>query len=105
MEKSKRQNSYFGRGTGIFTCRVCGKRTRQTGNGDNEYVQLCVACYDYAGWENTHSDNGHDDLDCTDEQKKDCPICKGITELEYATHKGNEKKIMAAREAAQVMVG
>lgn len=79
-------SSHFGRGTGVFTCRVCGHRTRQTGRGDNEYVGLCAPCYDYAGWENTHSDNDH-----ASTPDPNCPVCQGITDLDYARQARGEK--------------
>lgn len=37
---------------------------------------MCDDCYDYASWENTHQDEGHD----TDENRgliTDCPVCNG----------------------------
>ena len=46
---------HFGVGTGVYTCQICGKRTRDTGG---EYPN-CLACFDYAGEENFHNDNGH----------------------------------------------
>jgi rubrerythrin len=79
-------NSNFGKGTGTFICRVCGHKTRQTGGGDNEYVELCSPCYKYAGWENTHSDENH-----KANPDKHCPLCKGITDLEYAKAARGEK--------------
>lgn len=50
--KSAKRNSRFQRGSGCYTCGVCGKRTRSTGRGDCEHVKLCVDCYDRAGDEN-----------------------------------------------------
>ena len=50
--------SHFKKGSGCFTCKVCGKKTRATGQNDNEHLQLCVACFDQAGDENAVSD-GH----------------------------------------------
>lgn len=38
---------------------------------------LCEACYEYSGWENTHSDEGHDGFVAT-EHTDDCPICRGV---------------------------
>lgn len=52
--------SRFQKGSGCYTCRSCGKRTRSTGRGDNEHVGLCAACYDDAGDENAHNDAGHE---------------------------------------------
>ncbi len=48
----------FVKGSAIYTCRICERRTRQTGRGDNELVGLCGECYDLAGEENHLSDNG-----------------------------------------------
>lgn len=44
--------------SGIFRCRVCSKRTRETGF-DEAGVQLCKACLFASYRENSHSDNGH----------------------------------------------
>ena len=46
----------FQKGSGCFTCQSCGKKTRSTGCGDNEHVNLCVDCYERAGDENSVSD-------------------------------------------------
>lgn len=51
-------NSYFRRGSGLFACRCCGYKTRNTG-GDNADVKLCRECYDLAGEENHLSDTDH----------------------------------------------
>jgi hypothetical protein len=48
--------SRFQKGSGCYTCKVCGKRTRSTGQGDNEHVRLCVNCYEKAGDENDVTD-------------------------------------------------
>jgi len=50
-----RNSSRFGNG-GCYVCNVCGKKTRSTGRGDNEFVGLCADCYDIAGLENMVSD-------------------------------------------------
>jgi hypothetical protein len=68
-------------------CQVCSKRPvhRKTQGRDST---MCEPCYDYAGWENTHSDNGHEAMDVnainpSDEEKAiiadmaDCPVCQG----------------------------
>jgi len=38
--------------------------------------EVCDPCFDYAGWENTHSDSGHDENpdDLADEMAQ-CPVC------------------------------
>lgn len=46
----------FVKGSGMYQCRCCKRNTRSTGNGDNEHVQLCVDCYDLAGFENQVAD-------------------------------------------------
>lgn len=51
-----RNKNRFQKGSGCYTCRVCSRRTRSTGRGDNEYVLLCAECYDLAGIENAISD-------------------------------------------------
>lgn len=48
----------FARGSGLYTCRVCGRKTRSTGRGDNEMIELCAECYDLGGEENSLSDYG-----------------------------------------------
>lgn len=35
-------------------------------------AELCAPCYDYAGWENTHDDEAHDE---DGERHPGCPIC------------------------------
>jgi hypothetical protein len=42
----------------IYTCRCCSRKTRPTGTGDNDGVELCEECYTLAGEENALSDNG-----------------------------------------------
>lgn len=57
-------------------CEDCGRKTDKS-----VHPTLCPPCYDYAGWENTHSDNDHEALaDSNDvaelEETKDCPVCR-----------------------------
>lgn len=56
-------------GSGVYVCRICGKKTRETGEGESD-VQLCRSCYTMSGQENAHSDNNHAG------KFEDCPICK-----------------------------
>jgi hypothetical protein len=65
----KRDDSKFKRGSGAYTCKVCGKKTRATGDGE-EFVELCRRCHDEAGLENEHQDGLHDD-----KPKQGCPMC------------------------------
>lgn len=53
---NRTRNSHFVKGQGVYECRCCARRTRATGQGDNDGVQLCVECYDLAGEENALSD-------------------------------------------------
>ncbi len=71
---TNRPKNRFLKGSGSFTCDICGKRTRSTGRGDNENIGLCVACFDECGHQNTHSDEGHDEPGRADAT---CPICRG----------------------------
>ena len=53
-------------------CSDCGTRpvsAQQRGNGGS----LCQICEDYAGWENTHSDYGHDAILAEVEDKSGDP--------------------------------
>lgn len=63
-KKIMKTNSRFTKGSGVYTCRVCGHRTRDTG-GDGAGVKLCEVCYDLAGEEN-HIDNNGDTYDSAD---------------------------------------
>lgn len=49
--------SRFGAG-GVYNCRCCGRATRATGRGDNEFTGNCAECYDLGGEENSLSDSG-----------------------------------------------
>ncbi len=62
--------SRFERGTGCYTCRACGRRTRETGDSEGQAV-LCRSCYRAAGIENEHYDGYH-----ADEPDADCPLCR-----------------------------
>lgn len=59
----------FAKGSGCYTCQCCGKRTRAV-DQDAANCRLCVQCFDWTGWENGHSDNGHDQQPDTS-----CPVC------------------------------
>lgn len=63
------KHNHFAKGSGVYICRICGKQTRETGEGESD-VRLCVDCWDSAGQENCHSDDGHEG------SFEDCPICK-----------------------------
>ena len=63
-----RGHGQFRPGQSTFLCRGCGKRTRDV-NGGNGGCELCRRCYDRAGGENYHSDEGHKGsfADCVDQ--------------------------------------
>lgn len=66
-------------------CALCRQRPRI---GRVESTDLCETCYEYAGWENTHSDECHDEFQLSEYGKKqgaivldsrnDCPVCLGV---------------------------
>ena len=71
MANSRSDNRRFRRGRGVYVCCDCGKRTRDTGQGE-ESTDLCLACLRDAERENYHSDNSHGrDID-----PKVCSQCK-----------------------------
>lgn len=47
----------FTKGTGVYNCEECGKRTRDTGIGEAG-VGLCATCYRAAEQANADSDDG-----------------------------------------------
>lgn len=49
------RNSRFKLGSAVFSCRHCGRRTRDT-NGDNGSVELCEDCYEGCCYENGAND-------------------------------------------------
>ena len=51
-----RNASKFQKGSGCYKCKCCGRSTRSTGRGDNEFLRLCVECYDMGGIENEIAD-------------------------------------------------
>jgi hypothetical protein len=56
--KKERQMAkrYFERsGRGVFACDVCGRNTRNTGQGD----QICAECFEIAGLDNMVNDNAY----------------------------------------------
>ena len=55
-------------------CLDCGRKLTSSTRDDTN-PSLCTACFEYAGWENTHNDEGHDDSD--DRFDGCCPVCTG----------------------------
>lgn len=62
-------NNQFSSTNKIAKCRVCGKLTHSSINGDMS-IELCRPCYDAAGVENEHLDGHHEGS-----PKKGCPNC------------------------------
>jgi len=68
----------FKRGSGCFSCKSCGRQTRDT--GDNGELQLCSECYEMAGIENSIADgNATDEEKALWHQLKAACISKGGT--------------------------
>jgi hypothetical protein len=66
----------------VYTCQNCGKKTRETGDGESS-VGMCAKCYEEGGLENEHSDNDGEHLLGIDGTGKRiygkhprCPACK-----------------------------
>lgn len=70
MKSNSKSNSRFRKGSGVYVCLGCGKRTRETGSSESN-VELCIDCYDDAGMENEHDDGHHDD-----NPHSDCRWCR-----------------------------
>jgi hypothetical protein len=55
----------------LYTCSCCAEAKSPGGfTRDSVGCELCEQCYDYAGWENSHSDDAH-----AAEPNPDCPVC------------------------------
>lgn len=62
-----------------YPCRICGKVTRETGEGESA-IKLCRRDYLLSGLENTHSDCGHPG------PLADCPECRDyLNDIERGT--------------------
>lgn len=45
-------------GSPTYTCRICSKKTRNTGLGENS-VEMCASCFKRETLRNEHGDYGH----------------------------------------------
>ena len=55
MKNQKPDYSKFQKGTSVYVCRICGKRTRDVGD-DSAGVDLCSVCFEKCGAENEAAD-------------------------------------------------
>jgi len=74
-----KKHNRFEKGSGVYVCACCGKKTRAT-DQDSAGVGLCHLCYEVAGFENMHSDDGHEGI------LQDCEICKEQMNEKYIKH-------------------
>lgn len=84
-----------GRAGSTYICAGCGKRTRETGEGESG-VELCKKCFVIASQENSHSDN-HDG------RMADCAECKHALAsygYEVTDDRWCDKEVEAPVEAA-----
>lgn len=65
-------------------CLDCGRKLSASNSARSvaglDFADYCIACYDYMGWENTHSDEGHDDMgegSVDNDIRSHCPVCQG----------------------------
>lgn len=49
-------NSHFRRGSSVYTCNLCGVRTRETGHGESG-CELCKDCFELCGIDNELNDD------------------------------------------------
>lgn len=59
-------NSHFQRGHGVYDCIICERKTR--GCADSVSLDMCEQCYELAGWDNHHNDEG--ELPTAEEMKQ-----------------------------------
>lgn len=81
-------NKSFRKGQSTYTCRCCGRVTRDTNSEGS--IELCAQCYELAGLENELSDYGmSDDLTQTARSYFEQLIEKGITREKLAATFGD----------------
>lgn len=73
-------NRYFKKDSGVFSCRRCSRRTRDT-TGDNGSVELCEDCYDGCMYENGGND-------ASDEAERDECFARADACFQRAVNKG-----------------
>lgn len=86
----------FRRGETTYTCRVCKKLTRNTG-GDEIQCQLCIDCFDLAGFDNHRMDEGAESMvehyggEAKVILKRRPELSKHFPEIAEAVNKGVER--------------
>lgn len=92
--------SLFTKGSGVYECGCCGRKTRSTGRGDNENCELCEACFDLAGFENAWQDGNHAERDTPECERLYAEIiAKGGDASEFF---GFMSSILAAKSASGI---
>lgn len=69
-------------------CTDCSRKLNSS-NTEPSNRTLCVDCFDYAGWENTHDDEGHD----LSEPFEGCRVCANDVPKAPAAKAGHTKGI------------
>jgi len=67
-------------------CNSCKTRRASSEN----MAELCNPCYEYAGWENQHQDDNHDE---GENLTPDCLVCHGTDPAEIPVVKGHSNGI------------
>lgn len=95
----------FQRGSSVYTCRCCGRSTRASRDMSEGDIQLCAQCYELAGWENTLSDMGEEELnlDVIADEFEDL-IKKGVTEAKLEATFPDLWKLAMTDESDALMI-
>jgi len=83
-----KNNSKFQKGSGVYTCMICEKQTRETGQGESQFC-LCAPCMEISQTENGHSDGGHSG------DVWDCEECVSSLSKPAKSHLGAYRKAQA----------
>lgn len=67
-------------------------RASRNGAG-SDYADMCIKCYDYAGAENEHNDEGHND------DVEGCPVCEGNAPTLRTGHTNTAPKTRSSHAA------
>lgn len=97
-------------------CIICNKRRARLNDGIND---MCTPCYEYAGWENTHSDDDHEGVLAGDlvwgmtthktraefnayvkhlfAEIRECPVCQGNDPADAPVRTGHTNTVAKSR--------